>query len=119
MDSELERQIRHNFEQLATDPAFALDRVWLTFYLQGDPADLGALAEQLERQGWSNLDGSEGGFLYPKRALSNAAEVLIECAVATRAFCERRSIEILAIDADTSPEPGRSRFRTLFRSPNR
>jgi hypothetical protein len=95
-------------------PEFDGDRLWLTFYLFGMPEDLQELSTQLDSRGWANVQGGEGGALYPKIQVEKTAQAIIQMAEATQELCAPLDIEILLIDADTSPDQ-QSHFETLYR----
>jgi len=67
-------------------------------------------------KGWLNTGGSEVGFLYPKLEAYLTASAILEVALAVQALCDPSQVEILNIDADTSPDVERSQFMTLYRS---
>lgn len=113
--SDLEQQIRDSATRLSTSPDFR-ENLWLTLYLAGQPEDLAELAGQLLADGWINVAGSESGFIYPKKRARNDCEAIVEMARRTSELCRRHAVELLTIDADTSPEVDRSRFVTLFQA---
>jgi hypothetical protein len=116
MGQGLDDQIRASFRQLADAPEFAGERLWLTMYLCGEPAGLRLLAEALSAEGWQNVDGSEGAFIYPKREVAKTSGAILEAAKAAQALCRRHRVEMLNIDADTSLDVHQSRFMTIYRS---
>ncbi len=89
--------------------------LWLTFYLSGQPVDLWRLSEALESNGWVNVGGWETAFLYPKIQVEKSSSAIVQAAEAARELCARHGVEIINIDADTSPDVRRSRFVTLYR----
>lgn len=111
-----EEQVRENLPKLDAPPDFSPDRLWLTIYLMGQSDNLRLVAETLNARGWVNFDGWEGSFLYPKVQIEKSAEAVMKVAVATHELCVQHDVEILIIDADTSPDVERSRFVTLYRS---
>jgi hypothetical protein len=111
-----EQQVRQNLPKLDARPEFGADRLWLTFYLMGPPENLRQVSGTLNARGWVNVDGWEGAFLYPKVQTEKSAEAVVEVAEATQELCARHEVEILNIDADTSPDVERSRFVTLYHS---
>ena len=113
--SDLEQQIRDGATRLSTLPDFRED-LWLTLYLAGQPEDLAELAGQLSADGWINVDGSDSGFIYPKKLARNHGEDIVELALRTSELCGHHAVELLTIDADTSPEVDRSKFVTLFQA---
>lgn len=113
--SDLERQIRDGAARLSTSSDFHKE-LWLTFYLAGRPENLTALAGQISADGWINVGGSDGAFIYPKKHIRNHAEEIVELALRTAELCHRHTVELLTIDADTSPEVDRSKFVTLFQA---
>ena len=113
--SDLEQQIRDSATRLGTSPDFRED-LWLTLYLAGQPDDLAELAGQLSADGWINVGGSESAFIYPKKLARNDGEEIVELALRTSELCRRYAVELLTIDADTSPEVDRSKFVTLFQA---
>ena len=110
----LAQQVRTNFSKVESSAKFD-DQIWLTFYLAGAPANLRQVAESLNARGWVNLDGSEGAFLYPKVQVERSLEEVVRTAEAAHKLCAAQGVEILNIDADTSPELERSHFLTLYR----
>ena len=113
--SDLEQQIRAAATRLSTSPVFRED-LWLTLYLAGQPEDLADVAGQLSADGWINVDGSESGFIYPKKLARNHDEDIVDLALRTSELCRRHAVELLTIDADTNPEVDRSKFVTLFQA---
>jgi hypothetical protein len=112
----VDEQVRANLAKLDAVPAFVGDRLWLTFYLSGPPANLWLISEALASNGWHNTDGWEGAFLYPKVEVNRTATAIVDLAESTKALCDPHQVEILNIDADTSPDVQRSQFVTLYRS---
>lgn len=113
-----EEQIRANLPQVQASLQFAGSRLWLTFYLWGPPENLQRLSEALDKGGWVNVEGWEGGFLYPKIQADKSAAAIVEAAQTMQGLCDEYGAEILNIDADTSPDVEHSRFVTLYRSPS-
>lgn len=111
-----DEQVRTNFSKVQSSAEFSSDQLWLTFYLTGPPENLRQVAEALNVRGWANLDGWEGAFLYPKVQVEKSVEGVVRVAEPTQELCARHGIEILNIDADTSPDVGRSHFVMLYRS---
>jgi hypothetical protein len=111
-----DEQVRTNFPKVQSSVDFRGNELWLTFYLCGPPENLQQVAETLNARGWVNVDGWEGAFLYPKLQVEKSAEAVLRVAEATQELCARHGIEILNIDADTSPEVKLSHFVTLYRS---
>ncbi len=109
-------QIEASLSKLGARPQFKGDRLWLTFYLMGAPDRLQQVSESLKACGWVNVDGWEGGFLYPKVQVEKSVEAVVGAAKATQKLCAPHGIEILDIDADTSPDVNRSQFVTLYRN---
>jgi len=111
--SDLEQQIRDSAARLSTSPDFGED-LWLTLYVAGQPENLAELASQLSTDGWINVGGNESGFIYPKKLARNNGEDIAELVLRTSELCCRHAVELLTVDADTSPEVDRSKFVTLF-----
>jgi hypothetical protein len=109
-------QVEANLRKLDARPEFGGDRLWLTFYLMGPPENLQHVSESLKARGWVNVDGWEGAFLYPKVQVEKSVEAVVRAAEATQELCVPHGIEILNIDADTSPAVERSQFVTLYRN---
>ncbi len=109
-------QVEANLPKLDARPEFSGDRVWLTFYLMGPPENLQQVSESLKACGWVNVDGWEGAFLYPKVRVEKSVDAVVRAAEATQELCVPRGIEILNIDADTSPDVERSKLVTLYRN---
>lgn len=114
----LYEQVRANLAKVDAAPQFTGKRVWLTFYLCGPPENLQSVSQALADEGWLNTDGWEGAFLYPKVEADRTAAAIVAVAEATRGLCAAHGIEILDIDADTSPDVQRSQFVNLYRAPN-
>jgi hypothetical protein len=113
--SPIEQQIRANLARLDALPTPADERaLWLTFYLWGPPNDLRCVGEALEALGWTNLQGWEGGFLYPKVKAGRRIDSILQHAEQAQRLCADHGSEILNIDADTRPGQD-SVFVTLFR----
>ena len=108
-------QVEANLPKLDARPEFGRDRLWLTFYLMGPPENLQRVSESLKARGWVNVDGWEGAFLYPKVQVKKSVEAVVQVAEATQELCDPHGIQILNIDADTSPDVERSQFVTLYR----
>jgi hypothetical protein len=111
-----DEQVRTNLSKVQSSAEFRGDHLWLTFYLTGPPENLRQVAEALSVRGWVNVDGWEGAFLYPKVQVEKSVDGVVRAAEATQELCVRNDIEILNIDADTSPDVERSHFVTLYRS---
>ena len=107
-----EVQVRANLPKVEESPDFTGDRLWLTFYICG--AGVKSISETLKAKGWVNVDGWEGGFIYPKVQSTVSAGAIIEVAREAQELCDQQSAQILEIDADTSPEVEHSRFIVLF-----
>src|SRR3954454_22419611 len=95
-------QVEANLPKLDARPEFGGERLWLTFYLMGPPENLQQVSEELKSLGWVNVDGWEGGFLYPKLQVEKSVDAVVRAAEATQDLCVPHGIEILDIDADTS-----------------
>lgn len=111
----LEQQIRERAEHLGASPDFG-DDLWLTFYLSGREESLAELAGKLAEAGWVNVGGSDSGFIYPKKPVRNHAPEIVQLTLLTEELCLRHGIQILTIDADTSPDVECSKFVTLFQA---
>jgi hypothetical protein len=109
-------QVEANLPKVDARPEFSGDRLWLTFYLMGPPENLQQVSESLKACGWVNVDGWEGAFLYPKVQVEKSVEAVVRAAEATQELCAPHGIEILNIDADTSPDVERSKLVTLYRN---
>jgi hypothetical protein len=107
-------QVGANLPKLDARPEFDGDLLWLTFYLMGP--NLQQVSEILKTRGWVNFVGGEGGFLYPEVQVEKSVEAVVRAAEATQELCIKHGIEILNIDADTSPDVERARFATLYRT---
>ena len=116
MPGSVAEQIKANVERVESEPWLGMERLWLTFYLCGPPPALKRLALALAERNWVNLDGWEGAFLYPKVEVPRTRADILEAATAAQALCAEHAIEIVAIDADTSPEVKQSQFLTLYRA---
>ena len=111
----LEQQIKERAEHLGGSPDFS-DDLWLTFYVSGQPERLAALADKLAEAGWVNVGGSDSGFIYPKKAVRNNSQAMVQLAFLTEELCLHHGVEILTVDADTSPDVEQSKFVTLFQA---
>ena len=104
--------------EIASLPDFDVPDWWLTFYLAGQPAQLDAFGEALAGDAFRavNLDGSEGGFLYPKVPVSadptNVAAIAVTVAEQANSF----DVSVLSVDVDTSPDVTNSKFKLLYLS---
>ncbi len=115
--SSFEEQVQRNLPKVEARPEFEGDRLWLTFYLCGQPEDLRILSGFLDNRGWTNVQGGEGGFIYPKIQVEKSVSAIVEAAEATRELCDPLDVRIDLIDADTSPDVQRSKFEILYRGP--
>ena len=109
-------QVEANLPKLDARTEFGGDWLWLTFYLMGQPENLQRVSERLKGRGWTNVDGWEGAFLYPKVQVAKSVEGVVRAAEATQELCAPYGIKILNIDADTSPDLEHSQFVTLYRN---
>ena len=114
----LDEQVKANLAKVEARPQFTGERLWLTFYLCGPPENLQTVSHALADDGWLNTDGWEGAFLYPKLEVERTAAAILAVAEAVQSLCRAHGIEVLNIDADTSPDVQRSEFVTLYRSPS-
>lgn len=112
----LHEQVITNLATVEALAHFAGNRLWFTFYLCGQPEHLKQVAEALDADGWQNTGDWEGAFLYPKVEVERTAATIVDVAQSMQALCERHAVDILTIDADTSPDVRRSQFVTLYRS---
>lgn len=110
----LEEQITLNLKTAMAALRFGGQSLWLTFYLNGDPSRLGKVADELALKGWSNTDGWEGAFLYPKVEVVRSAAAIIETSEFVIGLCDGQGVEVINIDADTSPDVAQSKFVTLY-----
>ena len=115
-DGSLHQQVSTNLATVEALAHFTGKRLWLTFYLSGQPERLKQVAKALDATGWQNTGDWEGAFLYPKIQVERTAEAIVEVARSVRALCHRHTVEVLNIDADTSPDVSQSQFVTLYRS---
>jgi len=114
----LDEQVRANLAKVDATPQFTGNRMWLTFYLCGRPENLRPVSQALAERGWLNTEGWEGAFLYPKWEVDRTATAILAVAETMRGLCDAHGIEILNIDADTSPDVQNSNCVTLYRSPS-
>ena len=82
--------------------------------LTGEPRELRDLADELCGSIWRNTDGWESAFLYPKVEIVKELEPIVETAETMYILCVSHGVEIIHIDADTSPEVEQSEFFTLY-----
>jgi hypothetical protein len=102
-------------EAIATIPAFAVHAWWLTFSLTGAPPKLDALSRRLAERGCVNIEGAEGGFLYPKIEVPSNALVIARIVDETQLLVQASGAEVIAVDVDTSPDVAVSVFKELIR----
>lgn len=114
--SALSEQIAANFRKIEAAPKFAASRLWLTFYISGQPATLERIGYVLAGNGWANATGWEGGFLYPKKEVANDCVEIVQTAVQMQKLCEEHGAEILVIDVDTSSDVRQSQFITIYQA---
>jgi hypothetical protein len=107
-------QLAANLPKLEALPEFGRDLLWLTFYMAGPPEPLEQVSQSLKVRGWVNVDGWEGGFLYPKVQVAKSVEAVARTAEMAKELCDSHGVEILNIDADTSSDVERSHFVTLY-----
>lgn len=88
---------------------------WLTFYLTAPAERLETLAARLAPLGAVNLDGAEGGFLYPKLPVSSEPNDVVRLISQIRELSYAEGVEALSVDIDTSPDVTRSHFVELAR----
>jgi len=110
-----EEQVRSNLPKVDARPEFEGARLWLTFYLSGAAENLQQLSATLDARGWANVQGGEGGFLYPKIQVEKSVPAIVEVAKATQDLCTPLGVNIDLIDADTSPDVQQSQFEILYR----
>lgn len=110
----LREQVIANLATVEALAHFAGNRLWLTFDLSGQPEHLKQIADALDAQGWQNTGDWEGAFLYPKVQVERTAGAIVEVAQSVQALCEAHAVDIINIDADTSPDVKRSQFVTLY-----
>ncbi|MCW2410876.1 MULTISPECIES: hypothetical protein [unclassified Sphingobium] len=110
----LSQQIRTYFADVEAMPEFADKRLWLTFYLSGPLLNLESVSHFLAREGWANTDGWDFGFLYPKLEVEKTVPAIVAVAVKMHDLCRPYGIDIINIDADTSPDVTTSKFVTLY-----
>ena len=110
-----EEQVRSNLPKVYARPEFDGAPLWLTFYLCGAPENLQRLSATLDARGWTNVQGGEGGSLYPKIQVEKSVAAIVDAAKATQDLCTPLGVEIELIDADTSPDVQQSQFEILYR----
>jgi len=109
-----QKQVSGNLLKMEAMPQFAVERLWLTFYLCGPPERLKLVAERLAADGWQNTGDWEGAFLYPKVQVERTVSAIVSVALSVQALCDSFTVDLLHIDADTSPDVRRSQFVTLY-----
>lgn len=114
--AQMEQQIAENLHKLEGDVHFCSSTLWLTFYLTGEPTRLWNLADGMAAQGWQNTDGWEVGFLYPKFKVEKSLTAVYAVAHSIVMTCAEKEIDLISIDADTSPDVQQSMFITLYRA---
>lgn len=112
----LMEQVTANLSAVDALPEFSGNRLWLTFYLSAEPVRLEQLANALAAAGWRNTGDWEGAFLYPKIEVERTAAAILEIARWLQKLCEEHGVDLLNIDADTSPDVRVSRFVMLLQS---
>jgi hypothetical protein len=102
--------------RIRANPAFRLNRWWLTFYLISAPERLDALAHELARLGGENLHDTWNGSLYAKIPVHPDLGAIRAIATQVAAICDAHGVWLNSIDADTSAEVGASHFEELYQS---
>ena len=115
-DAPLQHRIAANVKTIEAQSHFDAHVIWLTFYLTGEPSRLREVADELSVRGWRNTNGWEGAFLCPKVEVKRATVEIVEVVDFVLAMCSPRGVEIINIDADTSPDIRQSKFVTLYRA---
>jgi hypothetical protein len=108
-------EIRERVAAISANPGFADRDWWLTFYLTAAGERLERLAARLRPLGAVNLDGAEGGFLYPKLPVEREPDAVFEIVSQVRALADAEGVETLSVDVDTSADVSRSNFVELAR----
>jgi hypothetical protein len=108
-------EIRRRVAAIAAMPDFETADWWLTFYATGPEERLVRLATLLGPLGAVNLDGADGGFLYPKMPVAHEPENVADLIIHVRDIAEREGVEILSVDIDTSADVTRTKFAELAR----
>ncbi len=111
-----QEQVERNLGKLEARAEFDGQQLWLTFYISAPPGNLKRLSEALEYRGWTNLDGGQGGFLYPKVQVGRTVTAIVDAATATQGLCIQFGAAIDGIDADTTADM-QSQFETLYLAP--
>lgn len=111
-----EAQIAERAKLIAANPVFAVPEWWLTFDIAGDPEPLTALARRLKSEGWQNLEGVDTGWLNAKMPVHNDPVIVARAVCNALQILENASVQVVAIDVDTSPDVTVSRFKTLIES---
>jgi hypothetical protein len=108
-------EIRERVAAIRATPEFSECAWWLTFYLNAEQGPLERLATRLSELGAVNLDGAEGGFLYPELPVQSEPDAVIEMVTKIRALADDERVEVLSVDVDTSVDVNRSNFVELVR----
>jgi hypothetical protein len=107
--------IAERAKSIASIPAFAVPKWWLTFYLCGDPGKLDSMGARLFKRGGVNTGGAEGGFLYPKLEVPSDPALIAEIVAEVQQLATTVGVEMLSVDVDTSPQVEDSLFKELIR----
>ncbi|AKM06911.1 hypothetical protein [Pelagerythrobacter marensis] len=91
---------------------------WLTFYLAGQPENLRKSFPELKLMNAENLDGEEGGFLYPKIPVELERSDIEEKIMKVCSIADRLGLNNSIIDLDACPEVEQSKFFTLWTAAN-
>ena len=108
-------EIRDRVEAIRTLPDFNGPDWWLTFYLTAPQERLERMVPHLRSLGGVNLDGAEGGFLYPKLPVNAEPSAVALLVSQVRDLADAEEVETLAVDVDTLPDVARSNFIELVR----
>ena len=111
----MEDEISQRIAATRSRSEFDISLWWLTFYLTAPPEHLDALCHELTSLNAVNLGGSEGGFLYPKVPTPNSTSAILAAIAEVEGMAALCGVEVIAIDADTSPDVSVSHSAELVR----
>lgn len=107
--------VTHRAGEILMRPEFGAPRLWLTFYLTAAPAKLDEIAGSLSSLGAVNLEGSDGGFLYPKIPIEREPSVMAARVGQVLKIAASCGVYVLSVDVDTCPDVRFSLFSELVR----
>jgi hypothetical protein len=107
-------EIEDRVSAIKSLPEFDVADWWLTFYLMGWPEKLNAVAQRLLEFCAVNLDGAEGGFLYPKLNVISDPKTVSALINQVEQISASHEVEVIAVEADTTSDVLTSTFRLII-----